>query len=144
MPTYADEMTNQPDEALIGPNPRDEIIQEIAKIKEKQAVNHKAEVIQWEKTSFQWATKELARRYFGLHSLEYFDSAKIKSLQDLIYEKARKAYVRHTIMLILTPIIGWIFLGIERLEDNHCYYTWPTRKFVKFYKKFRKQEENKK
>lgn len=136
-------MMDRQDEALIGPNPRDVIIQEIAKIKEKQVADHKAGVIQWEKNTFGWATAELAQRYFSLSSLDYFDAAKLASLQDLIYEKARKAHIRHTIMLALTPIIGWMILFMRWLDKDHGY-CWPTHKFVKFYKEFRKQEEDKK
>lgn len=130
-------------EALVGPNPRDEIIQEIKKIREKQLVNHKSELAQREKDTFLWATKELARRYFGLPSLDYFYSEKLASLQDLIYEKAKKAYICQTIILALIPIIGWGLLGM-RWIDRDCCYCWPTHKFVKLYKKFRKKEKSKK
>ena len=119
-------------DALIGPNPRDAVIQEIVKIQQVNEIHQQTE-------SFQWATAELATRYFGIDFYS-FDREKIGFLQDLIYERAKGAYICKTAVLALIPIVGWIMLADQYAGSP---YSWPTHKFVKYYKKFRKKRSQK-
>ena len=132
--------TVTPDDALIGPNPRDVVIQEIVKAKEKQVSIDIRKRREREQNLFSWATQNLAYKYFGLTSLECFDPKKLGSLQDLIYEKAKRDNIRHKVIMALIPIVGW--MAFASLNDDMR--SWPTHKFVKFYKKFRENAEAKK